>query len=148
VLEWFNYECPFVQKHYNSSSMQSLQKAATADGVVWLTIVSSAPGHAGYLKPDEAAAKEKELGMHSTALLGDADGTVGHLYEARTTPDMFVINSDGVLVYSGAIDDRPDPDPATLQGATNYVKNALAAVKAGTPVKPDETRSYGCGVKY
>ncbi|MGH8046260.1 MAG: thioredoxin family protein [Chthoniobacterales bacterium] len=148
VLEWFNYGCPFVKKHYDSQTMQKLQKAATDDGVVWLSVVSSAPGHQGSLTTEEAAAKKKELGMSSTAVLLDADGKVGHLYDARTTPDMFVINGKGELVYSGAIDDQPSPDPSTLEGATSYVKDALAAVKAGKPVTPAETKSYGCAVKY
>jgi peroxiredoxin len=146
VLEWFNEGCPFVRKHYGSGSMQALQKQATDDGVVWLSIVSSAPGKQGFLTPEAAAAKKKEL--NSTALLLDPDGTVGRLYEARTTPDLFVINSAGVLVYKGAIDDQPTPDPATLAGARNYVAAALAALKAGRPVEPAQTKSYGCSVKY
>jgi len=148
VLEWFNYGCPFVKKHYGSGSMQKLQQQATGDGVVWLSIASSAPGKQGYLAPGEAAAKQSELGMHSTALLLDPDGAVGRLYEARTTPDMFVINKDGVLVYKGAIDDQPTPDPASLAGAKNYVAAALANLKAGQPVETAQTKSYGCSVKY
>lgn len=148
VLEWFNYGCPFVKKHYGSGSMQKLQQQATGDGVVWLSIASSAPGKQGYLAPGEAAAKQAELGMHSTALLLDPDGAVGHLYEARTTPDMFVINKDGVLVYKGAIDDQPTPDPASLAGAKNYVAAALTNLKAGQPVETAQTKSYGCSVKY
>ncbi|MDD5201056.1 MAG: thioredoxin family protein [Terrimicrobiaceae bacterium] len=146
VLEWFNEGCPFVRKHYDSGSMQALQKQATDDGVAWLTIVSSAPGKQGYLTPEQAAAKKKEL--HSTALLLDPDGAVGHAYEARTTPDLFVIDGSGALVYKGAIDDQPTPDPASLTGARNYVAAALAAIKAGQPVSPSQTKSYGCSVKY
>jgi peroxiredoxin len=148
VLEWFNDGCPFVKKHYGSGSMQRLQEQARKDGVVWLTIVSSAPGKQGYLEPEQALAEKKKLGMRSKALLLDPEGKVGRMYEARTTPDMFVINADGVLVYKGAIDDQPTPDPATLKGATNYVANALAALEAGQPVNPAETKSYGCSVKY
>jgi peroxiredoxin len=148
VLEWFNYGCPFVRKHYGSGAMQKLQKQATDDGVVWLSIVSSAPGKQGYLAPGEVAGKERELGMHSTAVLLDPDGKVGRLYEARTTPDMFVINGAGELVYKGAIDDQPTPDPASLAGAKNYVAAALADLKAGQPVDPAQTKSYGCSVKY
>jgi peroxiredoxin len=148
VLEWFNDGCPFVKKHYGSGSMQRLQEQARKDGVVWLTIVSSAPGKQGYLEPEQAAAEKEKLGMRSKALLLDPEGKVGRMYEARTTPDMFVINADGVLVYKGAIDDQPTPDPASLKGAKNYVTAALAAVKAGQPVTPAETKSYGCSVKY
>lgn len=146
VLEWFNEGCPFTRKHYGSGSMPALQKAATGDGVVWLTIVSSAPGKQGYLDPAAAAAKKKELS--STALLLDPDGAVGHLYGARTTPDMFIVGADGKLVYAGAIDDRPTPDPTSLAGARNYVRDALAALKAGRPVAPARTKSYGCAIKY
>jgi peroxiredoxin len=148
VLEWFNYGCPFVKKHYEPQAMQKLQKAATDDGVVWLSIVSSAPGKQGALTPEEAVAKKKELGMASTAILLDADGKVGKLYEARTTPEMYIINAEGNLVYMGAIDDKPTPDPASLASATPLVKNALAALKAGQPISPAQTKSYGCSVKY
>lgn len=146
VLEWFNEGCPFVKKHYGSGHLPAQQKAATGDGVVWLTIVSSAPGKQGYLDPAAAAAKKREL--HATALLLDADGKVGRLYGARTTPDMFVIDPEGNLAYAGAIDDRPTPDPASLAGARNYVADAIAAVKAGRPVSPVRTKPYGCAIKY
>jgi peroxiredoxin len=148
VLEWFNYGCPFVKKHYGPQAMQKLQKAATDDGVVWLSIVSSAEGKQGYLTTEEAAAKKKELGMPVTAILLDPDGKVGHLYDAKTTPEMFVINGEGNIAYMGAIDDQPNPDPATLNGATPFVKNALDAIKAGKAVTPAQTKSYGCSVKY
>lgn len=148
VLEWFNYGCPFVKKHYGSGAMQKLQKAATGDGAVWLSIVSSAPGKQGHLTTEEAAAKKKELGMGSTAVLLDPDGQVGHLYEARTTPEMYIVDGQGQLVYMGAIDDQPSPDPATLEGAKSYVKNALAALQAGQAIEPATTKSYGCSVKY
>lgn len=146
VLEWFNQGCPFTKKHYATGAMPARQKAATDDGVVWLTIVSSAPGKQGYLDP--AAAIEKKRQLHSTALLLDPDGKVGRLYGARTTPDMFVIDAEGNLAYAGAIDDRPTPDPASLDGAKNYVADALAALKAGQPVSPARTKPYGCAVKY
>jgi peroxiredoxin len=148
VLEWFNYGCPFVKKHYESGNMQKLQKQAADDGVVWLSIVSSAEGKQGYLKPEEAEAKMKELNMSSAALLLDPEGTVGKAYSARTTPDMFVINGEGVLVYKGAIDDKPTPSAADIEGSKNYVVEALAEVKAGKPVTTAETKSYGCSVKY
>lgn len=146
VLEWFNEGCPFVKKHYGAGSMQKLQKQATDDGVVWLSIVSSAPGKQGYLTPEAAAAKKKEI--NATALLLDPDGVVGRTYEARTTPEMYVVNKDGTLVYKGAIDDQPTPDPASLAGAKNYVAAALADLKAGQPVATAQTKSYGCSVKY
>lgn len=148
VLEWFNYGCPFVKKHYGSGAMQKLQKAATDDGVVWLSIVSSAPGKQGHLTAGEAAAKKQELGMASTAVLLDGDGKVGHLYQARTTPEMYVVNAAGDIAYMGAIDDQPSPDPTSLQGARPYVAEALAALKSGKPIDPAVTKSYGCSVKY
>ena len=149
VLEWFNYGCPFVKKHYDEPrTMQKLQTAATADGVIWLAIVSSAPGKQGYLTPEQAAEKKKELGMDATAILLDTDGNVGRLYEARTTPEMFVINADGQLIYKGAIDDRPSASASSLQGARPYIAEVLASVKAARAFEPSVTKPYGCSVKY
>jgi peroxiredoxin len=148
VLEWHNNGCPYVQKHYNSGNMQTLQKTWTAKGVVWLTIVSSAPGTQGYVTPAESQAFVKTSGAAPTAVLLDPDGTVGHLYEATNTPQMFVIDPKGTLIYDGAIDNRPTPDPASLAGATNYVSAALTAAMAGKPVATPTTVPYGCSVKY
>lgn len=148
VLEWVNYGCPFVKKHYESKNMQDLQKAATADGIVWLAICSSAPGKQGNETADVAKTKTEELGSKATAYLVDADGTVGKLYNAKTTPEMFVINKEGAVVYMGAIDDKPNPSADSISGATNYVKAALADVAAGKPVATSSTKPYGCSVKY
>ncbi len=148
VLEWFNYGCPFVVKHYASGNMQGLQESATEEDVVWLTIVSSAPGKQGHLTPDEAKAKKSELGLKATAILLDEDGQVGKLYNAKTTPEMFVINGEGTLVYMGAIDDRADTKEASIDGATNYVTAALDALESGEPVETAKTKPYGCSVKY
>jgi len=148
VLEWVNYGCPFVKKHYNSHNMQNLQKEFTGKGVVWLSICSSAPGKQGNMSPQDAAATSKDFGWAGTSYLIDADGAVGKLYDARTTPDMYVIDPKGVLIYKGAIDDQPTPDPASLNGANNYVKEALDEALAGKPVATSTTKSYGCSVKY
>ena len=148
VLEWVNEGCPYVRKHYGSGNMQSLQKSATAEGVAWLTIASSAPGQQGYFTPDRAKAWKAQVGAASTDILLDPDGKVGHAYDARTTPQMFVIDKAGKLVYMGGIDDKPYADPSTLKGAKYYVALALADVKAGRPVANPVTRSYGCSVKY
>lgn len=148
VLEWLNYDCPFVRKHYNGDNMQALQEQYTGQGVVWLSIVSSAPGHQGNFSNDEMNARTAEHGGHQTAVLIDAVGTVAHAYGALTTPHMFVINPDQEIVYNGAIDDRPSPDPATLDGATNYVSGALDAAMAGLAVSPASSQPYGCTVKY
>ena len=130
VLEWSNHECPYVVKHYGSGNMQKLQKAATDDGVVWLTIVSSAEGKQGNTTPEEAKAIMEEAGSNATARILDVSGEIGKLYDAKTTPHMFVIDPEGTLVYAGAIDSNKSYDPATIEGATNYVEAALASVKA------------------
>jgi len=148
VLEWTNPECPFVVKHYGTKNMQKLQEEATADGVIWLTINSSAPGMQGNMTPEEAKALVEKEGAKATARLTDADGTVGQLYAAKTTPHMFVINGEGKLAYMGAIDDNPSPKPETIEGAKNYVKLALAAVKEGKMPETTQTNPYGCAVKY
>lgn len=148
VLEWVNFGCPFVKKHYGSGSMQALQKELTGKGAVWLSINSSAEGKQGYFPKDEVAAAVKANGSHATDYLLDTSGTVGKLYDAVTTPDMYLINPEGVLIYKGAIDDRPSPDPATLAGATNYVKIAFEEASSGKAVSNPSTKSYGCSVKY
>ena len=148
VLEWFNPDCPFVRKHYDSGNMQRLQWHYTSQGVVWLTVDSSAPGKQGHLSADEADAIREQKYLGATAILLDPEGTLGRLYGAKTTPHMFVISPEGVLLYAGAIDDRPSTDPKDLAGATNYVEEALDHAMAGTPVPVQETKSYGCSVKY
>ena len=148
VLEWTNAGCPYVQKHYESGNMQGLQKAAAKDGVVWLTLISSAPGKQGYVSPAEAKTWKSATGAGSTALLLDPAGQVGHAYEAKTTPHMYVVNGAGKLVYMGGIDDKPTADPASLKGAKNYVSAALSDVKAGRPVATAVSKPYGCTIKY
>ena len=148
VLEWFNNDCPFVGKHYNSGNMQALQADATGRGVVWLTMASSAPGRQGHLTREQALAVIAERDAHQTALLLDPDGVVGRLYGAKTTPHLFLISPEGRVLYAGAIDDRPSTDPADVPGATNYVRQALNEALAGKPVSVPSTKSYGCSVKY
>jgi peroxiredoxin len=148
VLEWVNYDCPFVRKHYGSRNMQRLQRAYTEKDVVWLSICSSAPGKQGYFEPDELQARIIEEDAVPTAYLIDADGAVGKLYEARTTPHMFVISPKGILLYAGAIDDIASTDVDDVPKATNYVRTALDAALAGKPVTTTSTKSYGCSVKY
>ena len=148
VLEWTNSGCPYVRKHYDSGNMQGLQRSAANDGVVWLTVISSAPGTQGYVAGAEARGwKAKEKAAHADLLL-DPKGVVGRAYEAKTTPHMYVIDKAGTLAYMGGIDDRPSSDPDSLKGAKNYVVAALADVKAGRPVAQATTRPYGCSVKY
>jgi peroxiredoxin len=148
VLEWFNHQCPFVKKHYESGNMQSLQKDYTAKGVVWLSICSSAKGKQGYGSASEHDAEVKSTKAAPTAVLIDEDGKVGHLYGAKTTPDMFVIDKKGVLVYAGAIDSKADTDVESIKGAKNYVKEALDELLKGKAVATSSVKSYGCSVKY
>jgi hypothetical protein len=148
VLEWNNPECPFVRKHYDSGNMPKLQQEERGKGVVWLTINSAAADRQGDMPPGEIEKFLSDEHADPTAYLRDPDGTVGHLYGARTTPHMFVINPDGKLIYEGAIDNRPTPDPADIPGATNYVRAALDESMAGKPVAVATSRPYGCSVKY
>ncbi|MGA2217567.1 MAG: redoxin domain-containing protein [Terracidiphilus sp.] len=148
VLEWHNQGCPFTRKHYVSGNMQALQKEWTAKGVVWFTVISSAPGTQGYVTPSEENAYLDKMHAVPTAALLDSEGKLGHLYNAKTTPEMFVIDPQGRLIYAGAIDDRATPDPEDVRGAKNYVSDALTAAFAGKPVEMPYTRSYGCSVKY
>jgi peroxiredoxin len=148
VLEWVNHGCPFVVKHYSSGNMQKLQADATSKGVVWLSICSSAPGKQGHMSAADASKKCEEVGSKATAYLLDEDGTVGKLYGATRTPEMFVINADGILVYKGAIDSVKSTDPKDIEGATNYVSAALEELLAGKPVTTAQTTPYGCSVKY
>jgi hypothetical protein len=148
VLEWANKGCPFEQKHYKSGNMERLQREWTSKGVVWLSVISSAPGQDGYVTPPEENDYLRTMKAAPSAAILDASGTIGRLYSAKTTPDMFVIDPQGKLVYEGAIDDQPTPDPASLKDAKNYVSAALEASMAGRPVETPLTRSYGCSVKY
>ncbi len=148
VLEWLNHDCPFVRKHYDSGNMQSLQKEFTGKDVVWLSVNSSADGKQGNYSADQANALTVEKGAAPTAILLDGDGTVGKLYGAQTTPHMYVINPDGVLIYQGAIDSKPSADAQDIPTSTNYVKAAIEEAMAGKPVTTASTKSYGCSVKY
>lgn len=148
VLEWTNPGCPYVGKHYKSGTMQKLQAETTGAGAAWLRIDSSAAGQEGYVEAKDAAAQVARDKSHETEFLVDPDGKVGHLYGATSTPDMMVIDASGVLRYSGAIDDAPSADPATLVNAHSYVRDAVAAVRAGKSVDPAVTQPYGCSVKY
>ncbi len=148
VLEWVNPDCPFVRKHYGSGNIPKLQKSATADGVIWLTINSGHPGADGDYAPPQAAAWLKQMGGAPTAYCRDQDGKVGRLYGAKTSPHIFVITPEGKLIYEGAIDSIRSADVDDIPRAKNYVTAALAAVKAGTSMTPAATQPYGCSVKY
>jgi hypothetical protein len=128
--------------------MQQLQKEWTAKGVVWLTVISSATGQQGHMEAAQADAYFAQQNAAPSAVLLDPTGEIGRLYEAKTTPHMFVVNPDGVLIYNGAIDDKPTSDKTDLAGATNYVSAALTEAMAGRAVSTSTSRPYGCGVKY
>jgi peroxiredoxin len=148
VLEWTNPGCPFVVKHYSSQNMQALQKEAAAQGVVWLSISSTSPGHGDYLAPAALGAQYQGWGAAPAGLLMDDAGTVGRAYGARTTPHMFVIDAKGLLVYAGGIDDKRSANPADVKTAKNFVRSALAELQAGKAVSTPTALPYGCSVKY
>jgi Redoxin len=148
VLEWTNHDCPYVRKHYGSGNMQALQAEADSKDVVWVSVISSAPGMQGFVSGLEANALTDSRKAKPTAVVLDPKGTIGRAYGATATPHMFVIAPDGTLAYSGAIDDKPTSNPSDVPKARSYVKDALAAVAAGKPMSPAQTRSYGCSVKY
>jgi len=148
VLEWHNRECPYTHKHYASGNMQKLQKEWTAKGVTWFTVISSAPGQQGYVTADEENAYLKEVNASPTAVLLDPQGDLGHLYGAKTTPHIFVINPQGVLIYNGALDDKATTEESDIATAKNYVSSALEETMAGKPVSQPTSRPYGCSVKY
>ena len=148
VLEWVNYDCPFVKKHYHSGHMPKLQKQWKDKGVTWFSVNSSASGKQGYFEPADLRRRMEERKADPTAYLLDTDGKVGKLYGAKTTPHMFVIDTTGKVVYAGAIDDKPSTDVEDVPGAKNYLSAALEAAMAGKPVDPAATAPYGCSVKY
>ena len=148
VLEWHNQGCPYTKKHYESGNMQKLQKEWTAKGVTWLTVISSAPGEQGYVTAAQENEYLKKMNSTPTAALLDPTGVIGHLYGAKTTPHMYVINPKGMLVYEGAIDDKPTSDPQDIPSATNWVAAALRETVASKQVSIPVTRPYGCSVKY
>lgn len=148
VLEWHNPECPFVKKHYDSSNMQGLQSKYTKDGVVWLAVSSTEPGHQDYKKPDVMNGILKTSKASPTAYLMDDSGATGKSYGAKTTPHMYIINAQGTLVYAGGIDDKRSSNVADIKTAKNFVAAALDEIKAGKPVSVATSTPYGCSVKY
>ena len=148
VLEWHNPGCPFVSKHYSSGNMQATQKAARQQGAVWLTINSGAKGKQGHMTGPEAKALIAKQNIQSTNYLLDAKGLVGKAYGAKTTPHMYIIDGNGILVYQGGIDDKPTANTADIKNARNHVLAALNEIKSGDKVSVAQARPYGCSVKY
>lgn len=146
VLEWVNPECPIVVAHYEAKNMQDTQKAAAAEGAVWLQINSGHPGAQGDFDEAKATEWQKKQGVAATAYLRDQNGKVGRLYGATNTPHMYIVSKDGTLAYQGAIDSGNGR--GNISAATNYVKAALASIKAGQPIEKTATKAYGCSVKY
>jgi hypothetical protein len=148
VLEWHNNGCPYTRKHYESGNMQRLQKEWTAKGVVWFTVISSAPGTQGFMTAEAENAYMGKMSAAPTAALLDASGDMGHLYDAKTTPQMVIVNPRGIMIYDGAIDDHATSDASDIPHSRNYVQEALTEALAGKPIADPATRPYGCSVKY
>ena len=148
VLEWHNQGCPYTRKHYESGNMQRLQKEWTGKGVVWLTVISSAPGTQGFVTPTQENEYLQKMNASPTAVIMDPGGSLGHLYGAKTTPQMFIVDPHGTLIYNGAIDDHPTSDQGDIVSSKNYVSAALSEALSGKPVTEAATRPYGCSVKY
>lgn len=148
VLEWTNHDCPYVKKHYNSGNMQKLQKDATSNGIVWLSIISSKPGKQGHVSGKQANGLTKSRDAAPTAVILDETSEIGHRYGAKTTPHMYIVDKNGQLVYMGGIDSIPSTNENDIAGAKNYVRAALDAMQAGKPIQDSLTRPYGCSVKY
>ncbi len=148
VLEWTNHDCPYVRKHYSGGNMQAIQRDAAQDGVIWLQVISSAPGLEGHVDGKQAEALNAQRSAAPGGILLDPDGKIGRQFAARHTPTMAIIDGVGQLAYYGAIDDNSNWHPDTIKGARNHVRMALADIKAGQAVSVAKTRAYGCSIKY
>lgn len=148
ILEWINFDCPFVKKHYGSGNMPAIQQKMSDEGVVWLSVNSSAKGKQGYFEGQELLDRIKKEGWQADAYLIDADGEIGRMFGARTTPHMYIISPDRKLVYQGAIDSIRSANPADIEKADNYVMLAYAAAASGKVIAKNVTEPYGCSVKY
>lgn len=148
VLEWKNHLCPFVRKHYGSGNMQQLQREAAEKGIIWLSIISSAPGEQGYVSAEESNHITEQEKSAAAAVLLDPAGEVGRLYGAKTTPHMFIIDPEGHLIYEGGIDDKATTNLEDIKTARNYIKEAFALIEQGEKLKVTKTTPYGCSVKY
>lgn len=148
VLEWTNHDCPFVRKHYRAGNMQAQQREATQAGVVWLSIISSAPGKQGYVSASQADRLTAQRNAAPSAVVFDSDGAIGRNFGAKTTPHMYIVDSEGTLIYMGGIDSIPTSNPADIPKAQQYVRIALKEVLEGMEVTQPVTRPYGCSVKY
>ena len=151
ILEWTNHECPFVKRHYDTNNMQNLQEEFTDDGIIWLSIISSAEGKQGYITKSEAKELTTNRNAYPSHVLFDSNGDVARLYDAKTTPHMYIIDESGALKYQGAIDDLGSTGAlfsTDLSEAKNYVRNAIVSLLLGEDIVDKKTRPYGCSIKY
>jgi hypothetical protein len=148
ILEWTNHKCPYVRKHYETENMQSLQAEAREAGYYWVSIISSAPGRQGYVTGTKANELSQSRSATPDLILLDESGDIGHLYDARTTPQIVILDEGSVVRYMGAIDDKPSANHASVATASNYVKAAMSDLAKGQPVSEPVTTPYGCAVKY
>ncbi|WP_374034722.1 redoxin domain-containing protein [Bdellovibrio bacteriovorus] len=148
VLEWYNKDCPYVRKHYDSKNMQNIQSEMTSKGIVWLSIISSAKGKQGYMPLADVVKNGTKEASKATAILVDENGKMGKAYGAKTTPHMYLIDPQGVLRYNGAIDSNDSADPATIASAENYIIRAVASAEKGEKIAKETSKPYGCSVKY
>ena len=148
VLEWTNHDCPYVRKHYGSGNMQAQQREAAEQGVVWLSVISSAPGKQGNVSPARADELTESREASPLAVILDPSGGIGHAYGAKTTPHMYIVDESGKLIYMGGIDSIATADANDIPRATQYVRAALREMADGKPVSNPVTRPYGCSVKY
>lgn len=148
VLEWTNHDCPYVRKHYGAGNMQEQQREAAAQGVVWLSIISSAPGKQGHVSPAQADELTRSRKAAPQAVILDPEGTIGRAYGAKTTPHMYIVDPAGTLVYMGGIDDNSSANAEDIPEARQHVRVALQELAAGNPVSEPVTQPYGCSVKY
>lgn len=148
ILEWYNKDCPYVRKHYNSKNMQKIQADMKAKDITWLTVVSSKSGEQGHQKPADALANFKKEGSNAAALLLDESGAMGKAYGAKTTPHMYLIDNKGIVRYNGAIDSNDSADPKTIATSENYIVAAVTSAQKGEKIAKETTKPYGCSVKY
>lgn len=148
VLEWYNKDCPYVRKHYDSKNMQKIQGDMTAKNIVWLSVISSAPGKQGHLAAANAVKNAQKEGSKASAILLDEKGAMGKAYGAKTTPHMYLIDPQGVLRYNGAIDSNDSADPKTIATSENYIVRAVASAEKGEKIAKETSKPYGCSVKY
>ncbi|KYG63378.1 alkyl hydroperoxide reductase [Bdellovibrio bacteriovorus] len=148
VLEWYNKDCPYVRKHYDSKNMQKIQGDMTAKNIVWLSVISSAPGKQGHLAAADAVKNAQKEGSKASAILLDEKGAMGKAYGAKTTPHMYLIDPQGVLRYNGAIDSNDSADPKTIATSENYIVRAVASAEKGEKIAKETSKPYGCSVKY